>query len=128
MTPPAPVLGRIGQIAIRVHDVARATEFYRDRLGLPHLFSAPSLAFFDAGGVRLMLGPAEKPELDHASSILYFEVADIDAAHRTLLDRGVRFEGAPHVVARLGAHDLWMAFFYDSEDNMLSMMSQVPAK
>jgi methylmalonyl-CoA/ethylmalonyl-CoA epimerase len=121
-------LGRIGQIAIRVHDLERATQFYKEALGLPHLFSVPGLAFFDAGGVRLMLGRAEKPELDHPSSTLYFEVGDIAVAHQTLSGRGVRFEGGPHVVARLGTHDLWMAFFYDSEDNLLAMMSQIPTK
>src|SRR2546426_6552094 len=70
----------IGQISIIVHDLPRATAFYRDTLGLPLLFTAPNLAFFDCGGVRLMLGPAETPELDHPSSILYFRVKDINAA------------------------------------------------
>src|SRR6266403_1742440 len=64
----------IGQISIIVHDLPRATAFYRDALGLPLLFTASKLAFFDCGGVRLMLGPAETPELDHPSSILYFGV------------------------------------------------------
>ena len=71
----------IGQISIIVHDLPRATRFYRDMLGLPLLFTAPNLAFFDCGGVRLMLGPAETPELDHPSSILYFRVPDLNAAH-----------------------------------------------
>src|SRR5258708_11670291 len=60
----------IGQISIIVADLERATAFYRDVLGLPLLFTAPKLAFFDCGGVRLMLGRAETPELDHPSSIL----------------------------------------------------------
>jgi methylmalonyl-CoA/ethylmalonyl-CoA epimerase len=119
-------LGKIGQISIRVHDLERAVQFYQESLGLPHLFSAPNLAFFDAGGVRLMLGRAEKPEFDHPSSTLYFDVADIASAHAALVSRGVRFEGEPHVVARLGAQDLWMAFFRDSEENLLALMSQVP--
>ena len=72
-------ISRLGQVAINVHDVARATAFYRDRLGLPLLFTAGNLAFFDCGGVRLMLDRAEKPEFDHPSSILYFAVPDIDA-------------------------------------------------
>ncbi len=71
----------IGQISIIVHDLPRATAFYRDALGLPLLFTAGSMAFFDCGGVRLMLGPASSPELDHPSSILYFPVPDINAAH-----------------------------------------------
>ena len=67
---PAPLsIGTIGQIAINVKDLERATAFYRDKVGLKFLFAAPGLAFFDAGGIRLMLGKAEKPELDHRSSM-----------------------------------------------------------
>ena len=70
-------INKIGQIAINVHDTTRAVEFYRDTLGLKLLFTAGQLAFFDCGGVRLMLSPPEKPEFDHPSSILYFKVANI---------------------------------------------------
>src|SRR6059036_1887407 len=87
-------ISRIGQIAINVHDLDRATAFYRDILGLPFLFSAGKLTFFDCGGVRLMLSRPERPDLDHPSSILYFVVPDIKAAHRQLLDQGVKFEAS----------------------------------
>jgi methylmalonyl-CoA/ethylmalonyl-CoA epimerase len=117
---------RVGQIAIRVHDVERATAFYRDKLGLPLLFTAGNLAFFNCGGVRLMLDIPEKPEFDHPSSILYFAVPDIAAAHREMLATGVRFEDEPHVIARMPDHDLWMTFFRDSEQNLLALMSEVP--
>jgi methylmalonyl-CoA/ethylmalonyl-CoA epimerase len=116
---------RLGQIAINVHDPERATAFYRDVLGLPLLFTAGSLSFFDCGGVRLMLSRAEKPELDHPSSILYFSVPDIAAAHRKLRDGGARMEDDPHLVAKMPDHDLWMTFFYDSENNLLGLMSEV---
>ncbi len=95
-------LARIGQIAINVQDVARATAFYRDVLGMRFLFAPPpNLAFFDCGGVRLMLTRAERPDLDHRASILYYKVADIEAAHAALAGRGVRFENGPHLVARM---------------------------
>jgi len=116
---------RLGQVAIRVHDIERATKFYRDLLGLPHLFSAGKLAFFNCGGVRLMLDTPEKPEFDHPSSILYFAVPDINAAHRQMREGGVRFEDEPHMIARMPDHDLWMTFFRDSEDNLLALMSEV---
>ena len=119
-------LARIGQIAVTVRDVARATEFYRDALGLKHLFSAPNLAFFDCGGIRLMLGVPEKPEFDHPTSILYFEVEDIRAAGAALGARGVRFENDPHKIAELERHDVWLAEFRDSENNVLALMSHVP--
>jgi len=118
-------ISRLGQVAINVHDVDRATAFYRDKLGLPFLFSGgPKLAFFDCGGVRLMLSLPEKPEFDHPSSVLYFNVPDIDAAYRQLLDASVHFEGAPHLIARMPDHDLWMAFFRDSEQNLLALMCE----
>ena len=87
-------ISRLGQIAINVHDLDRATAFYRDVLALPLLFSAGGLAFFDCGGVRLMLSRPEKPEFDHPSSILYFTVPDIAGAHRQMLNHGVHFEDA----------------------------------
>jgi methylmalonyl-CoA/ethylmalonyl-CoA epimerase len=117
---------RLGQIAVPVHDVGRATAFYRDVLGLPFLFSAGQLAFFDCGGVRLMLDKPEKAEFDHPSSILYFAVPDIQAAHQKLLDGGVAIVEEPRVVAPMADHDLWMSFFRDTEGNVMALMSEVP--
>ncbi|HKC70856.1 MAG TPA: VOC family protein [Terriglobales bacterium] len=126
MTPAAVFgLSQIGQIAINVHDTARAMAFYRDQLGMQFLFSAGQLAFFNAGGIRLMLTPPEKPEFDHPSSILYFKVPDIQQAHATLAERGVKFEDTPHMIARMPDHELWMTHFRDSENNLLSLMSEV---
>jgi methylmalonyl-CoA/ethylmalonyl-CoA epimerase len=93
---------------------------------LPLLFTAPNLAFFDCGGVRLMLGRAETPELDHPSSILYFRVPEINAAHQQLLKMGVQFLNAPRVIAPMPKYDLWMAGFRDSEGNIMELMSEVP--
>jgi catechol 2,3-dioxygenase-like lactoylglutathione lyase family enzyme len=119
-------ISRLGQIAINVHDVDRATAFYRDILGLPLLFTAGSLAFFDCAGVRLMLTRAEKPEFDHPSSILYFAVPDIASSHRKMLSNEVRFEEEPHLIAKMPTHDLWMASFRDSEENLLALMCEKP--
>ena len=116
---------QIGQIAINVHDTTRAIEFYRDTLGLKLLFTAGHLAFFECGGVRLMLTPPERPEFDHPASILYFKVADIQSAHSRLVQRNVKTEGEPHIVARMPDHDLWMTFFRDSEGNMMAFMAEV---
>ena len=117
---------RLGQIQVRAHDVERATAFYQDALGLKLLFKAPpGLAFFDCGGVRLMIDSPEKPEFDHPSSILYFAVPDIQAAHAQMKQSGVRFEDEPHLIATMPDHDLWMTFFRDSEDNLMALMSEV---
>ena len=117
-------ISRLGQIAINAHDVERAANFYAAVLGLKLLFKAPpGLAFFDCGGVRLILSRPEKLEFDHPSSVLYFAVPDIRAAHEKMKESGVRFEDEPHLIARMPDHDLWMTFFRDSENNL---MSEVP--
>ena len=124
-TASAIAITEIGQIAINVHDTNRAIEFYRDTLGLKLLFTAGHLAFFDCGGVRLMLTPPERAEFDHPASILYFKVADIQTAHARLVERKVETESEPHVVAKMPDHDLWLAEFRDSEGNIMSFMSEV---
>lgn len=121
------MLGEIGQIAVPVHDVARATAFYRDALGLPLLFEAPpGLAFFDCGGVRLMLSLPEGEGQDHPASVLYFRVPDIVKAYQELSARGVAFVADPHKVAELPTHELWLAFFRDGELSMHALMAEVP--
>ena len=121
------LLGEIAQISVNVHDLNRATEFYKEKLQLKHLFSAPpKMAFFDCGGIRLMLGIPERPDLDHPSSIIYFKVADIEAAHRALASRGVHFEAGPILVASMPTYDLWLAEFRDSENNVLALMCERP--
>jgi len=118
-------LDRIGQISVTVKDVERATGFYRDVLGLKFLFAFPGMAFFDCGGVRLYLTRAEKPEFDR-SSVLYYHVTDIEEAAKTLRERGVAFERDPHRLHADDRHELWMAFFKDTEDNTLALMCEKP--
>jgi methylmalonyl-CoA/ethylmalonyl-CoA epimerase len=124
-TPASLGIQNIGQISIIVKDLQRATAFYRDVLGLPLLFATPNLAFFDCGGVRLMLGPAETPELDHLSSILYFRVPDLNASYQRLVELGARIFAPPRLIAPMATYDLWMAAFYDSEGNIHQLMSEV---
>jgi len=121
-------ISRLGQVAINVQNVERAIAFYRDVLGLRFLFAAGQLAFFDCGGVRLMLDRPEKPEFDHPSSILYFSVSDIQAAHRKLVDSGATIVEVPRIIAPMPDHDLWMSFFHDTEGNVMALMSEVPRK
>lgn len=114
-------LGKIQQIALVQHDVDRAVPFYRDGLGLPLQFAMAGMAFFDAGGVRLMLTKPSSPELDHKNSILYFEVADCQAAYAALKARGVPFDGEPHLVGKTATHEMWMAFCRDPEGNLIGL-------
>lgn len=130
--PPPPLggdfaLAEVGQIAVNVRNLARAVRFYHDVLRLPMLFLDERMAFFAAGGLRLMLALPERPEFDHPSSILYFSVPDIRAGYQALVERGVHFPQPPQRVAELEEGELWMVFFRDSENNLLALMSQICA-
>jgi methylmalonyl-CoA/ethylmalonyl-CoA epimerase len=125
--PIGPTLNQIGQIFVNVKDLDRAVAFYRDILGMTFLFEAPpNMAFFDCGGIRIMLGIADRPDLDHPSSIIYYKVDDIDRVYETFKARGVEFIIKPHLVAPMPAYDLWLADFKDSEGNFVALMSEVP--
>ncbi len=124
-----PGLKSIGQIAITVKDLPGMIAFYRDVLGVPFLFEAPpDMAFFDLSGIRLMLGVATRPELEHPASLLYYRVEDIRAAFETLKSRGVAFEQEPQLVHKTETHKLWLAAFQDIEGNLLQLMSEVPVR
>ena len=122
---PAVSLSAIGQIAMPVKDLPRAIEFYRDRLGITLLFQAPpGLAFFQCGSIRLLVEVPQAKEFQHPGSPLYFVVDDIDAAYAGLGGRGVVFRGAPHLIAKMPDHELWMAFFDDGEGNTHALMQE----
>lgn len=120
-----PGITSVGQISMHVREVARAEAFYRDVLGLRHLFAFGTLAFFDVDGVRLFLAEPEDGVLK-PSSVVYFRVPDITSAHEALVRRGVTFESPPHLIHRheSGVEE-WMAFFRDPDENMLALMAQV---
>ncbi len=121
-------LSKIGQIAIGVSDIVRATDFYRDTLGMRFLFSAPpGMSFFDCGGVRLMLTvPEPGRDESKSSSVIYYTVEDVRQATESLKSRGVRFIGEPHVIHSTDTYDLWMSFFTDPDGNTLALMAEVP--
>ena len=117
-------LDRLGQIALTVDDVERATTFYRDTLGVPFLFAFPGLAFFRLGEVRLMLTLPEGTDPRTAASPMYFTVNDIAGVHEALAARGVAFVDAPHIVHRDESMELWMGFFRDPAGNLLALMEE----
>lgn len=119
-------LNLIGQIAIPVRDVDQAILFYRDILGMQFLFKAPpGLGFFNCGGVRLLLDAAAEAGFKNHSSIIYYQVDDIQSAFDILVSRGVEFEQKPNLVAKMPDHELWMAFFRDPDSNLLALMCEV---
>ena len=115
----------IGQIAITVGDVERALVFYRDALGLAFLFSpAPTLAFLQAGTVRLMLSTPQGAGAVGANSVLYFKVVDIDAVFAAVVARGATQERAPQLAARMPDHELWIGFVRDPDGNLVGLMEE----
>ena len=119
---------RIGQIAIPVKNLDRAVDFYRDVVGLKFLFRVPNLAFFDCGGVRIMLDIPESGELDRRSSVVYFSVPDLQSAYAEMKGKGAEMVGEPHLIARLEDREVWMSFFRDPDSNMHALMSEVLKK
>jgi catechol 2,3-dioxygenase-like lactoylglutathione lyase family enzyme len=117
-------LGSLGQVARSVRDVEESVAWYRDVLGLHHLYTFGRLAFFDLGGTRLYLQQAD-PVQPH-ESVLYLRVDDVHAAFERLRERGVRVRGAPHMIHRhADGTEEWMAFFDDLEGRPLALMAQV---
>ena len=118
-------LGPIGQIAYTVSDVPRSVAFYRDAMGLELLFEAPpGLAFFDCGGIRLMLSQPEGDFRPGASSVAYFRVSDIEGTQQAMKKRGVPFVDDPHFIAKMPDHDLWMCFFKDPDGHTFALMEE----
>jgi predicted enzyme related to lactoylglutathione lyase len=119
----------VAQILIPVTDLERAVRFYRETLGLPFLFQAPpQMAFFQCGGLRLLVGvpPADQPRT--RSATVYFRIADIQAVQAELARRGVAFSAAPHAVHKTPASELWLAEFSDPDGNNLALFEERPSR
>jgi len=115
-------LGSIAQIARSVQDIKQAEAWYKNVLGLPHLYTFGNLAFFDCNGTRLMLSQesAMVPE-----SILYMRVGNIAAAYEVLKSRGVEFINAPHMIHRhADGTEEWLSMLKDPEGRPLGIMAQ----
>ena len=120
-------LSGVRQIAITVSDVEAALAFYRDILGLTFLFSpAPSLAFLDADGVRIMLSTPQGAGEIGKNSILYFGIRDIEAAHASFVEAGAKNERAPALAAKMPDYELWTAFLRDPDENLVGLMEEKP--
>ena len=115
-------LGSIAQIARSVQDIKQAEGWYKNVLGLPHLYTFGNLAFFDCNGTRLMLSQESAVA---AESILYMRVGNISAAYELLKSRGVEFINAPHMVHRhADGTEEWLSMLKDPEGRPLGIMAQ----
>jgi methylmalonyl-CoA/ethylmalonyl-CoA epimerase len=122
-------LSRIRQIALPVHDIKEGARFYRDVLGLRHLFDAPpALSFFDCGGVQLMLsGPdAQGKDGDQQHAVLFYDVSDIRKTHGKIKSSGAKSIEEPRVITRMNGREIWISSFSDGQGNVVSLMSDVP--
>jgi methylmalonyl-CoA/ethylmalonyl-CoA epimerase len=122
---PAVHFDKIGQIALTVTEIARSKDFYQNTLGMKFLFDAGTMAFFQCGDIRFMIGASEDPS-PRGGTLLYFKVEDIHKAHEFLKEKGVVFHQRPHLVARMPDHELWLAFLKDPDENILGVMSEIP--
>lgn len=123
---PTLTLGRLGQVSLLCRDIARTEAFYRDALGLDHIFTFGDLTFFDMDGTRLYLRQVPDEQW-RPGSTLYFVVDDIQTAFAELGERRIRTTSAPHVIYTddaTGAEE-WMGFFEDPDGNTLALMSRV---
>lgn len=122
-------LSRIKQIAIPVHSIDQAKAFYRDTLGMRHLFDAPpALSFFDCGGVQLMLaGPgAQGKDGDEQHAVLFYDVSDIKATHARIKSSGAKSLAEPRVIARMNGREIWVSELSDGQGNVVGLMSDLP--
>ena len=116
----------IAQLLIPVEDFEKGVAFYKDVLGLPLLFTAPpQMAFFNCGGIRLLVGVLPAGETAQRGSAIYFKVPDISAVFSALKSKGVRFTSEPHLVNRTPKSEVWLAQFTDPDGNQLALMSEV---
>ena len=118
-------VSEIGQIAITVSDVARAKEFYVEKLGLKPLFDAgPNLSFLAAGSVRIMLSTSQGAGEVGKNSVLYFKAPSLEATYASMVERGAQAERPPQLTAKLPDHELWMAFVRDPDGNLIGLMEE----
>ena len=122
-------LSSIKQIAIPVRSLDKAKAFYRDTLGLRHLFDAPpALSFFDCGGVQLMLaGPAAQgKDGNQQHAVLFYDVSDIKKTHARIKSSGAKSLAEPRVIARMNGREIWVCELSDGQGNVVGLMSDLP--
>ena len=117
----------IGQIAIAVSDIKKAVEFYKNKLGLTLLFEVPSgMAFFECGGIRLMVTEQNGDLKDHKTSVIYYHVSNIKQTAKSMIESGVSFTKDPHMAVKMADHELWIGFLRDPDENLIGIMEEVP--
>lgn len=118
---------KLVQVALTCRDLDRARIFYRDTLGLPLMFEAGTMLFFQLDGVRLMVGLAEKAGKPIAGgTYVYFDAPDLPTLVPALKAKGVEFIGNIETLQRTPTHELKLQFFRDPDGNEIGLMGMVP--
>lgn len=117
---------KLVQVALTCRDLDRARKFYRDTLGLPLMFEAGTMLFFDAGGQRLVVGLAEKPDQPIGGTYIYFDAPDLPELVTALKAKGVGMIGGIETLQRTDTHELKLQFFRDPDGNQVGLMGMVP--
>lgn len=112
-------LDKISVIMLGVADVDRSLAFYHGTLGMAVQFETPGFSFLNGGGVTLALSqPLAQARAAAPGAVeIVFSVANVRAAHASLVERGVAFQQAPRQVTP----DSWAANFVDPDGHQLSI-------
>ncbi len=117
----------IGQVAIAISDLRKSVAFYKEILGLKLLFEVPpNLAFLECGNTRLMLTTLQGDDKDHHTSVIYYQVEDIQYSTEQLEQQGIVFERKPQMAAKMEDHELWIGFLRDPDQNLIGIMAELP--
>jgi len=117
---------KLVQVALTCRDLDRTQAFYGDTLGLPFLFEANGMLFFQLDGMRLMLGKELMLDSPIGGSVVYFDAPDIDVLGPAMEAKGVQFNGPVQVLQRTDTHELKLRAFHDPDGNALALMGMVP--
>jgi catechol 2,3-dioxygenase-like lactoylglutathione lyase family enzyme len=112
---------RVSHIILRVHDMAEAIAFYRDRVGLAVIMESDEFSFLDGGSIRIALNARADVEDDRSMTEIVMEVDDLRMAHSDLAGRGVPFEIEPRVVTSDGVRSLVATHFHDPDGHLISI-------
>lgn len=112
-------LSKIAVIMLGVTNLDKSIAFYRDRLGLKLTMQFEGFAFFDAGGLALVLntGLAKATGRGAGATEVVFGVEHVRPAYDALRAQGVDFSQPPHQVS--GPN--WAANFNDPDSHILSI-------
>ncbi|MEY9854452.1 catechol 2,3-dioxygenase-like lactoylglutathione lyase family enzyme [Catenulispora sp. GAS73] len=109
-----------------VNDIPAAKKFYGETLGVPVTEANGMLRLHVGGDTEILVYPKGPDHVPATFTILNFPVDDIEAAVKSLGDRGVRFELLPGVdedgISRRGGP--MIAWFKDPAGNWLAVLQE----